>query len=92
MIASKLRVGIAGCAIAAAASLTSVAPAQAAPVAVPAAPVILGSADVPLSGWWNFPKSSDLLGGFKLFPGSIPSHGSIFTKLFHFGCYGKHGF
>ena len=40
MIASNaLRAGIAGCAIAAAASLTSVAPAQAAPLPVPAAPI-----------------------------------------------------
>jgi ABC-type glycerol-3-phosphate transport system substrate-binding protein len=37
--ATKLGVGIAGCAVAAAASLISGAPAQAAPVTVPAAPV-----------------------------------------------------
>ena len=45
-IATKLGVGIAGCAVAAAASLISVAPAQAAPVA-PAAPVVLGPGNVP---------------------------------------------
>lgn len=46
-IATKLGVGTAGCAIAVAASLSSVAPAQAAPVAAPAAPVVF--ADVPLA-------------------------------------------
>ena len=45
-IATKLGVGIAGCAVAAAASLISVAPAQAAPVTVPAAPVVLGPGNV----------------------------------------------
>ena len=47
-IATKLGVGIAGCAVAAAASLLPVAPAEAAPVTVPAAPVVLGPANVPL--------------------------------------------
>jgi hypothetical protein len=46
-IGTKLGVGTAGCAIAVAASLSSVAPAQAAPVAAPAAPVVF--ADVPLA-------------------------------------------
>jgi hypothetical protein len=48
-IATKLGAGTAGCAIAVAASLTSVAPAQAAPVAAPAAPVVFGQVDVPLA-------------------------------------------
>jgi hypothetical protein len=44
--ATKLRVGIAAAAVAA--SLVSVAPAEAAPVVAPAAPVVLGPANVPL--------------------------------------------
>jgi hypothetical protein len=48
-IGTKLGAGTAGCAIAVAASLTSVAPAQAAPVAAPAAPVVFGQVDVPLA-------------------------------------------
>ena len=82
MIATKLRVGLAGCAIAAAASLTSVAPAEATPAPAPAAPMYLGPADVPQT-WWLLPKllhSHDLLHGFK------PFHGFIFGKLWHFGC------
>ena len=78
MIASNtLRAGIAGCAIAAAATLTSVAPAQAAPVAAPAAPVILGT---------GFLGSHDLLSKFK------PLHGWVFQphKIFKWGCYGHH--
>ena len=89
MIAKKLRVGLAGCAIAAAASLTSVAPAEATPAPAPAAPMYLGPADVPQT-WWLLPKlgHSDLLRGFK------PFHGFIFPhhKIFKWGCYGHHGF
>jgi hypothetical protein len=48
-IATKLGVGTVGCAIAVAASLSSVAPAGAAPVPAPAAPVVFGQADVPLA-------------------------------------------
>jgi hypothetical protein len=48
-IATKLGVGTAGCAIAVAAGLMSVAPAGAAPVPAPAAPVVFGQADVPLA-------------------------------------------
>jgi hypothetical protein len=86
-IANKLKVGTAACAIAAAASLTPVATAQAAPVTVPATPAVFGSADAPLGGWWWFPKqqSPDLLLGFK------PFQGWIFPKLWHWGCYGKQG-
>jgi hypothetical protein len=62
-IVTKLGVGTAGCAIAVAASLMSVAPAEAAPVQAPAAPVVFGPADAPLApvlrgpadlpqGWW----------------------------------------
>ena len=46
-IATKLGVGIAGCAVAATASLIAVAPAEAAPVTVSAAPVVLGPGNVP---------------------------------------------
>jgi hypothetical protein len=48
-IGTKLGAGTAGCAIAVAASLTSVAPAAAAPVTAPAAPVVFGQVDVPLA-------------------------------------------
>jgi hypothetical protein len=51
--ATKLGVGIAGCAFAAATSLMSVAPAQAAPVTAPAAPVVLGPGNASQSWFFN---------------------------------------
>jgi hypothetical protein len=90
-IATKLGVGIAGCAIAASASLMSVPPAQAAPVA-PAAPVVLGPADVPLD-WWGSPRlsSPDLLGSFR--PVGDRDRIFDFDDFFHFHffpCYPHH--
>ncbi|MCW2690193.1 MAG: hypothetical protein JWR37_5083 [Mycobacterium sp.] len=88
--ATKVRVGIAGCAIAVAASLTSVAPAEAAPVVpAPATPAVLGPADVPMGfGWWwgsdGVSRSPDILRTFR------PSTGWKFNKIFHFGCYNRH--
>jgi hypothetical protein len=68
-IATKLGVGIAGCAVAAAAILP-VAPAEAAPVTVPAAPVVVGPSNVPMhwfgggdSGWFGGGGGSSWLGG-----------------------------
>src|SRR5689334_25431751 len=79
-ISKKVSVGIAGCAIAAAATLTPMAPAQAAPVPVPASPAVLGHADVP-AGWW-FLRSAQLPR-----PIFTPQFG-IFHGLFNFwGCY-----
>ena len=60
-IATKLQVGIAGCAVAAAASLTSVAPAEAAPVPAPATPAVFG--DAPLQPLLGGSSPLDLLGG-----------------------------
>jgi hypothetical protein len=64
MIATKLGVGIAGCAIAAA-SLLTVAPAEAAPVTVPAAPVVLGPGNVPLK--WGHGGGGDFIRDFIKF-------------------------
>lgn len=92
-IATKAKVGVAGCAIAFAASLTSIAPAQAAPAPAPApaAPVVFGAADAPQGPWWwitpNESRSPDLLRSFRPFQGI--SSGFIFSKIFRFGCYGK---
>ena len=86
-IATKLGVGIAGCAVAAAASLQPVAPAEAAPVTVPAAPVVLGPGNVPLKGWfgsgWFGSGGGDLLQDFINFE-------QFLDKIFHRGPYGHH--
>jgi hypothetical protein len=82
-VATKLGVAVAGCAIAAAASLTAVAPAQAAPttVPVPAAPAVLGPGGAPQWFWGQ--GSNDLLRVFR------PSSDRwFFPSIFHFGCYG----
>ena len=76
-IATKIKVGTAACAVAAAASLTSVATAEASPVAaVPAAPVF-ASTDAPQGGllWWG--HSKDLRFGF-------------FKNFLRWGCYNHH--
>src|SRR5258707_15775516 len=95
-IATKLGVGTAGCAIAFAASLMSVAPAGATPVVpppaapvvfgqadVPLAPVLRGPADVPQGGWW--------FGNWNPQPKTTVSHSwfaSWITKLSSFWCHG----
>jgi hypothetical protein len=79
-VSKKLSVGIAGCAIAAAATLTPIAPAEAAPVPVPATPAVMGHGDAP-AGWWWF-RSAQL-------PRPTQTHTfGIFHGLFNFwGCY-----
>lgn len=85
-IANKLGVAVAGCAIAAAASLTSVAPAAAAPttVPVPAAPAVLGPGGAPqfFFGWKGSP---DILKTFRL----SSDHWFNGWDFFHFGCYNQ---
>jgi hypothetical protein len=60
MIRSSITLGLAGCAIAATASFTSVGPASAAPaLEPPAAPVGIGS-DAPNQWWWWWGDNADL--------------------------------
>src|SRR5689334_4765662 len=83
-MSKKLSVGIAGCAIAAAATLTPMAPAEAAPaMPAPAAPVFSGPAPVWGGGgsWFGFFQRDLLKPVFK------PSVFSSF-HFFQWGCYG----
>lgn len=87
-IANKVGVAVAGCAIAAAASLTSVAPAQAAPttVPVPAAPAALGPGGAPELPWFGHWKGWDR-GSSDMLRGNKPFLGFLFKWINHPGCY-----
>ncbi len=85
-IATKVKVGIASCAVAASASLIPIATADAAPVQAPASPVLLDHGSMPQHGWWMGGRV-DLLRFFA--PRPFTGHTFFFHGLFN--CWGPYG-